>query len=40
MRTNDKHKNKYVLKWAISSQVPKVTMLDYGKGSETKWIWV
>ena len=27
-------------KSVIRSQAPKVVMIDYGEGSETKWWWV
>ena len=31
---------KNVKDWAIRSQAPKFVMIEYGEGSESRWLWV
>jgi hypothetical protein len=30
---------KNVKDWIIRSQAPKLAMIEYGEGSETRWLW-
>ena len=31
---------KNVKNWIISSQAPKLVMIEHGEGSESRWLWV